>query len=477
MKTRIKRLDNCSYIFIPFYSYSKQDCLKDLVANSENWIEQNNTYKYFLKYIGDKLSVSSSTYCVQHYVLSNEKRISLGIVDWNTNCYMDAKKSNESRHPFSFKIQDICIYTFDTNIGLLVIKILHPLQDSYGRIATKCYHLKKVYSAKLYIKNQNGLVTSSRKIYSLFELAEYLLDCTGVKKRTLFFNYSNMNEYRCNILTHYGMLLDHKLCESDLKEIKKILFYLRRNYYSQWTYNSEDDEDTENYSPSPYIHWGITSEGTACVTVIDPTVNFVTNSFIKNFHSYYLMMYILCLHQKLALYNYLSMFSIDLQNSPEDIDEYLKSLAEFRAKYVFEIISESETYQTVYKRTRQAFGLKFLFNDMEDQVRRITEIQRSIAENRQTKLENRINIIGGLLGFFCVFSTLIDVQELLEKYEWLLGENGVSIAQQVSSIFLIFTTLIMIIYFVFSFLCNRFKKSKKQKRKRSKLKEPKKKKK
>lgn len=467
MKTHPKRLDNCSYIFIPFYSFSNLESLKELVIKSEKWTEQDNTYKYFLKYISDKLSLSSATYCVQQFSLSNEKRKELGILDSSTNCYMSAKKSNESRHPFSFKIKEISLYTFDTNIGILVFKILHPVQDSYGRVATKCYHLKKVYLAKLYIKNQESLVTGYQDVNNIYDLAKYLLDCTAVKEKSLFFNYTNVNEYRSNILTHYGMVLNHPLDNSDSVEIKKILFYLRRNYYSQWTYNSENDEGEENYSPSPYIHWGITTEGTACVTVIDPKVNFVTNSFHKNFHSYYLVMYILCLHQKLALYNYLSMFSADLQNKPEIIDKYLKNLAEFRAKYVFEIISESETYQTVYEKTRQAFGLGALFNDIEDQVRRINEIQKTIAEDRQTKLENRISIIGSILGFFCVFSTLVDVQELLEKFSWLLGEQGVNIAQQISSIIIVIISLIMIIVFLLSLKRSKLKKQRTKRKKKN----------
>lgn len=466
MKTRPKRLTNCSYIFVPFYSSSNVEPLKELVSNNKNWRKLDKTYKYFLKYISDKLSSSSDTYCVQQFSLIDERREKLGILDPSTSCYMSAKKSNESGHPFSFKIKEITLYTFDTNIGILVFQIIHPKQDSYGRVATKCYHLKKVHLAKLYLKDQGNLVTCHKEVRSIYDLAEYLLDCTAIKEKSLFFNYTNVDEYRSNILTHYGLVLDHPLDNSDSVEIKRILFYLRRNYYSQWTYKSENDKGEENYSPSPYIHWGITTEGTACVTVIDTKVNFVTNSFHKNFHSYYLMMYILCLHQKFALYNYLSMFSADLQNKPEIIDQYLKSLAEFRAKYVFEIISESETYQTVYEKTRQAFGLKALFNDIEDQIRRINEIQKTIAEDRQTELENRISIIGSILGFSCVFSTLVDVQALLEKLRCLLGTQGVSIAQQISSIIILIISLVMIVFFLLSLKRSKLKRKKKKKKKK-----------
>ena len=464
MKTRSKRLDNISYIFIPFYSLLDLLPLKTLVTNSSNWIEQNVSYKYFLRYIDDKIASSSSTCCVQQFLLNNEKRKELGILNSETTCYMYAKKSNESGHPFSFKIKEITLYSFDTNIGLISFKILHPPQDSYGRIATKCYHLKKVYLAKIYTKNKGSIVSNARNVYSLFELAEYLLECTKIKEKIFFFNYSNAEEYRSNILTHYGMILNHSLKESDLEEIKKISFYLRRNYYSQWIYKKSDDETSETYSPSPYIYWGITAEGTACITVIDSEVDFVKNGFYKNFNSYYLVMYIFCLHQKLALYNFLSMFSEDLQNKPETIVKYLKNLAEFRAKYVFDVISESETYQTVYEKTRQAFGLRSLFNDIEDQVRRFTEIQKNIDDERQTALENRMNIIGGLLGFFCVFSTLVDIQDLLEKFKWLLGDSGVAMAQKCSSMIVMLLSLIMIIFFIVSIARKKEKTNRKTRR-------------
>jgi len=449
MRKKVRRLTNISYIFIPFYYSLTTDLLSQKVEESDHWVQQSNTYKYFLKYIVEKFRSDSPDYCIQQFLLNDINRKDLGIISSEISCYMRAKKSNESGHPFSFKIKGITLYTFDTNIGIIEFKILHPSQDSYSRIATKCYHLKKVYTAKLYIDGNEGLV-KNQNVDNLFALAEYIVDNIGISSedRQIFFNYSDPNEYRSNILTHYGLVLDEPISDAHLEEIRKILFYLRRNYYSQWTYDKGQDDKEANYSPSKYIHWGITSEGTACVTVIDSQVNFVTNSFFKNFQSYYLIMYVLCLHQKFSLYNYLSMLGRDLQDNPTEINAYITYLAELRAKYMFGIISESETYQTVYKKTRQAFGLNALFSDVEDQARRITEIQNAIAERKQEKRDDKINTLGTFLSFFCVFSTIVDIQELIAKLDWLLGANGVKTAQQIGSITILLIGIVLIVVFI-----------------------------
>lgn len=456
--SQTKRLQNVSYLFVPFNIKEHRNSLRQIVEKSEYWEEKNTSYKYFLRYIEDKLSPQSNTYCIQQYTLLEDKRKEMGIIDQETSCYMYAKKSNESGHPFSFKINEIKLYIFDTNIGILAFKIIHPLQDSWGRVATKCYHLKKVYTAKLFTKNNfdKGLITkevvglSTKTINNLSELSEYILFCTDLSSFNLFFNYTSVIEQRCNILTHYGLKINKELEQEEIAEVKKMLFYLRRNYYSKWTYDGKKDLGKENYSPSEYIHWGITSEGTACVTIMDLKENFVSNSFQKNFHSYYLMMYVLCLHQKFALYLYLSIFNDDLQNKVGVANDYLKELAKFRAKYVFAVISESETYQTVYEKTRQAFGLDQLLNDIEEQAKRVLEIQNLEKEIDKEKKGRRNDIALGLLAFLCVFSAIVDLRTIVADMEYTLGAEKVYFVQQIGSVTIILIGVVLMLLFLTS---------------------------
>lgn len=80
----------------------------------------------------------------------------------------------------------------------------------------------------------------------------------------------------------------------------------------------------------------------------------------------YLYLYILALHQKYALYYFLTNFSIE-QNMA-GLEKKLQDLVNFKAKYVFEIISESETYQTVYYKQCKSFALEELYRDIDEQI-------------------------------------------------------------------------------------------------------------
>lgn len=399
------RMKNTSYIFAPF---SGEKSFENLGVDNF-WREKRQGNKYFLKYIVEKLSHDSNNVCCRPYLMDDNLRNTLGIVSPSDCCYIDTSKYVIGDNPFSFYIREILLFLFETNIGFIIYKIEHSSEDTSDIIASKNYHLKKVHTTLLYTEKDDGtkasLVLGIETINSLSLLTEYILSKTLDEKVDVFFNYNSAEERRSNILTHYNLRLDQPLCDEDNSKIEDILFHLKRNYHHEWKVEETTVyNEAEYFKASSHIRWGITSEATICLTITDPQTYFVGNSFYDNFHSYYFYLYILSLHQKCALYYYLTNFST--KRSVNELEKGLQELAYFKAKYGFKIISESETYQTIYSKQCRAFMLDKLYSDIDEQINRVMEVKNILNEERKNQQEARINWILGLITFLSFFQLL-----------------------------------------------------------------------
>lgn len=456
----IGRIKNTSYIFVPFYCPVQFNEL----SIDEQWREKNQGNKYFLKYIVDKLKHNSANVCCRPYLMEDVVRDSLGIVKSNRLCTLETRQYAANNRPFSFYIVEILLFLFETKIGFLIYKIEHEKNDTYKHIASKNYHLKKIHSSPLYTTKEDGtkatLVLGDDTTNSLSLLTQYILKKTVNKNVDIFFNYTSEKERRCNILSHFHLKLEHKLCDKDNTDIENILFLLKRNYHHEW----EPDfgsvyKETEYYQASPFIRWGISSEATVCLTISDIDTFFVGNSFYDNFHSYYLYEYILALHQKYALYYFLTNFKAE--SDLDELENNIADLADFRAKYVFQIISESETYQTVYSKQCKVFELETLFCDIDEQVNRVTQIKNAISERKQEEQEDKINHILALLAFFGIFSASNDVSELIESLDWIINRSMIPNVQKIAVAILWGISLTLLVRY---FIANSKKHSKSKKR-------------
>lgn len=442
-----QRMKNTSYIFVPFSYNINFD--KSIVENF--WREKKQGNKYFLKYIVEKLSHDSNNVCCRPYLMDDNLRNNLGIVSPSDFCYIDTSKYVIGDKPFSFYIREILLFLFETNIGFIIYKIEHGTEDTSDIIASKNYHLKKIHTTLLYTEKDDGtkatLVLGSATINSLSLLTEYILDKTLEEETDVFFNYSSAEERRSNILTHYNLQLDHALSEQDNSRIEDILFHLKRNYHHEWKLDGMTVyNEAEYFKASSHIRWGITSEATICLTITDPHTYFVGNSFYDNFHSYYFYLYILSLHQKYALYYYLTNFSTE--RSVDGLEKNLQELADFKAKYVFKIISESQTYQTVYSIQCKSFGLDKLYSDINEQITRVMNVKKTLNEKKKNQQEARINWILGLIAFLGFFSAFVDMNVLIGGLTWLFSVRQISIIQKVATFILFVISIIFVVTFL-----------------------------
>lgn len=441
------RMKNSSYIFVPF---SHDDKFAGINVSSY-WREKRQGNKYFLKYIVDKLSHDSTSVCCRPYLMDDLARSTLGIISSLQPCFVDTTKYVVDNRPFSFYIREILLFLFETGIGFIIYKIEHDNNDTSDIIASKNYHLKKIHKTLLYVEQVDGtrgaLVPGISDINSLSALSKYILEKSIDGEVRIFFNYCTAEEWRSNILTNYNLHLDHCISSEDNTQIESILFHLKRNYHHEWETESESVyNEKEYFKASTYIRWGITSEATVCLTVTDPETYFVSNSFYDNFHTYYLYLYILALHQKYALYYFLTNFSIE-QNMA-GLEKKLQDLVNFKAKYVFEIISESETYQTVYYKQCKSFALEELYRDIDEQINRVIEVKQTLAEQRRNYQEAKVNWILGLIAFLGFFSALIDLNTLIGCLTWIFNDIQIGILKLIATSVLLLVGIISIIAFL-----------------------------
>lgn len=441
------RMRNSSYIFIPFSHNNKFTGLNV----SDYWREKKQGNKYFLKYIVDKLSHDSNSVCCRPYLMDDITRSTLGIISPLHPCFIDTTKYVVNNRPFSFYIREILLFLFETGIGFIIYKIEHRNADTSDVIASKNYHLKKIHSTLLYVEQIDGtratLVSGLAAINSFSALSKYILAKTIDRDVKIFFNYCSAEEWRSNILTNYNLHLDHCLSTGDDTKIENILFHLKRNYHHEWETELESVyNEKEYFKASPFIRWGITSEATVCLTITDPETYFVSNSFYDNFHSYYLYLYILALHQKYALYFFLTNFSTEQKIN--ELEQNLQNLADFKAKYVFKIISESETYQTVYYKQCTSFALDELYRDIDEQINRVIEVKQTLAEQGRNQQEAKVNWILGMIAFLGFFSALVDLNELIDCLTWIFNDAQIAILKTIATSALLLIGIISVIAFL-----------------------------
>lgn len=130
------------------------------------------------------------------------------------------------------------------------------------------------------------------------------------------------------------------------------------------------------------------------------------------------------------------------------LEKKLQDLVNFKAKYVFEIISESETYQTVYYKQCKSFALEELYRDIDEQINRVIEVKQTLAEQRRNYQEAKVNWILGLIAFLGFFSALIDLNTLIGCLTWIFNDIQIGILKLIATSVLLLVGIISIIAFL-----------------------------
>ena len=165
----------------------------------------------------------------------------------------------------------------------------------------------------------------------------------------------------------------------------------------------------------------------------------------KNFQNQYLFTYVFLLHQKYMLYLFLTKISVDIDDDLILLEDYKRRLYEFDTKYIFAQISEVPQYQRFYEKVMKVFKIKEMFEDVQDPLSHLVEIQRLNNEARQQKHDHNINTALVVLSLLTIVSAVTDASGITSNLDWLLSPVLSKIIQIFTMVIVIITSILMII--------------------------------
>ena len=400
---------NISYIFIPL-NFGNTDDFQKVCAElnaCDAWTQENSQHKYMLRYVSDKFNSSNPDQCrCFHFSLNDSVRSRAGIAEadewYSTRQYICRENPTET---FPFRILGTELFCFASSVCIMAFKISFRSNNPLT-ISAAQFYLKKVSAEKIYVNSDNDSVAQKT---TFLDMAKKLVSFPEISVNFNFFCFSNDNRERSNILTYIEV--------ENKENYKEELFYLRRCYNDGFIYFDDDElNKKENYAPSPDTHWGITSEAAVCLACPGKgREKFIKSVFYKNFNTQYLFTYVLLLHQKYALYTFLSKLGNSTDNDLETLEKYQHELYEFETDFVFSYITEVPQYQHLYTRIYEAFHIDRIFEDVNEPIKALSEVRRNDTEKSQKKRDGRINTLLVVISVFSVLSTLSDCHDYISS--------------------------------------------------------------
>lgn len=412
-KLKLFEMENTSYIFIPF-SFGDSDRFRPLVGalkESDHWIQILDKVKYMHRFVAGKLDYSNEETCqCFHFRLNDSYRSEYGLPDDGTWCTMRYKKAM-----YRFIIRDVQLFLFTTTIGIIAFRITLEETDPF-RISDAQYYLKKV-------SRQPFELGSPDNKSNMLDISKNLMDGFADVCSCDFFYYSCPGEERANLLS---------FTPAEPKEdFSKELFFLRRCYGEGYRYVKDAGQEQEELlSPSDDVHWGISPEAAACIVCPEASgrSSFISGTLFKNFNSQYLLMYVLLLHQKYALYLFQTRMSTPDRSDLVKLEEYRSKLYEFEADFVFSCITEVPQYQLLYEKMTAAFALRKMFEDVHEPLTSLGEVRRQAEEKEQEKRDRSLENALIMITMLSIFSAWVDSYDFFGEFlKEMLGAGEVAV--------------------------------------------------
>lgn len=434
-------LSNFSYVFIPFCIEDEKffSSFNESIKNTGKWSVSSNKISYLHKYVSDRLmNEDESNANLFHYHLLASAAADTDL-PLNEYCYGTQEKTfNDKRNEtFNFKIIDVQLFCFSTSVCMLVYKLNFMSNDPF-HIAAAQYYLKKINTEQVVLKNNDGKKVSK----SFIDISRDVLGDLVKNYNLDFFFYSITNTERPNFFTYLDL--------PEANDYEKELFYLKWCYNDKFAYNDEYDEnDSINYIADAGKTWGISPSAAVCiVNRTEKNKGFIENTFQRNFENQYLFTYVFLLHQKYMLYLFLTKIPIDVDRNLDLLEDYKRRLYEFDTKYIFSHISEVPQYQRFYEKIMKCFKIKEMFNDVQEPLSHLVEIQRLNNEAQQQKHDYNINATLTILSLLTIVSAITDATGITSNLDWLLPPIAAKIIQMVTTILVITTSVILVVRLV-----------------------------
>jgi len=360
-------IDSVIRLYIPFKTVNKISFRSGISKNNIWHIDNTIHTGFYLKYI-DRIFNKDELYgdCVIYKTEFSDKSFTL----------------NEKK----LSVTSARIFSFETDVAFLELSI--PLQtENPDELAD--------ISSKLRLSNIYHLTASNGSTICINDISSEILNKLG---KVIIFNHLPPNsDTRPELFI--SVVLREKIENLDMHAYR-----LAHGLDSRYNNTSPPDKFFSNFD---YIKWAITKRGVCNIGILtenEENRKFILEDWLKYSDTRYSIWYILVLHQKYALYQYMN--DVANKNTLGNLREFQKKIMLFNTKYRFSIISEESSYQHLYEKTCEEKGLENEFNDIDDEIARISEYHESKAEKNNT-------VAMTILSILCLISAIRDCYQLL----------------------------------------------------------------
>ena len=205
-------------------------------------------------------------------------------------------------------------------------------------------------------------------------------------------------------------------CEDALDEATthRHLRHLSRGYHSQFSMPQSDSFYDMDYRPYDYDHWAGSQEG--LVNLCFHSGEARTDYFIDHFkrgqlERNYSFMYLLLLNQRFTAIKLICRITEYGRYTRAKKEELNQRIVQLKTTFAFNIISDDQLYQNVYKRMYNLLDVDRLLEDIRDNEQHVELIQNYEALETE-KMTSRF-LFG--LSLLSVFSVLIDAASYFDR--------------------------------------------------------------
>jgi len=287
-----------------------------------------------------------------------------------------------------FGISNARIFSFDTSVSFLEMSI--PFEcESIDGIAN--------ITSMLRLSNHKRITDNSGDTVSINDIALGIIEKYG--RITIFDHISSFGETRPELLV--SVIMDEKTDDVDMHAYRIASGLDNRC--------NEIPSDVKFYSNFSYIRWAVTSRGVCNIgikTDNEDNNKFISNRWFTHTDTRYVVWYILVLHQKYSLYQYMN--DIASKSTKGSLREFQKKIMVFNTKYRFSLISEEVSYQKLYEIMSDVKGLEAEFNDIDEEIVRISEYIESKSDKNSARAMMIISIL-------CAVSAVKDFYDIINE--------------------------------------------------------------
>lgn len=383
---------NTSIFLVPICCPNVEKTIKTL-KEQEEWtvIEKEDlTTNYLLKYV-NRLSLDENLFISFKYNGLANKRTSFPTF----HDFCDKGESIDKNHEENILLSEIRISVFGTGIAFAELQVVYSGLTP-NEICDFVYSFKKIYKAdesdegkKLFLKIINEVLPS---------------DCIP-----FFYNAVNAgkNAFKNECIGFHTLRFQEDGISD--RELKELLFRLRRGYGTKFKYEECQGQYDFEYTPTMFDFWSGSQEGRANIIRVNSGNIFYDKYKYMQLMRDYRFMYLMLLNQRFSAIKYIEEVAIGDPDTIRDVNEHIIKL---KTVYSFRVVSNDLIYQNLYSRIYRLLDIDKILDDLSENEQQV-EIYHAKSLEKSERQTNKLLIAISVLS---VFSCLIDASSYFDLF-------------------------------------------------------------